>query len=151
MPRNVRAVTTPSARERDERAAPEALEHARGDQLVEPLRSPGERRTDREEGQRQQEQAARSEAIARPSGQRHRRHVGEQVAVDDPARPAELRPVRDRRVTDDGRQGNGGDHELEAGEEDAEPQERQEEEPGSELGAGRFNAHQPTVPRPPAT
>ena len=140
----------PGRRERDQGAAAEPLDETRDDELVEVLRPPRQGRPEREEGQREHEWASRPVAIARPAGQRHRRDESEEIPVDDPAGAAELRPVRDRRVPDDRRQGHGRDHELQARDEDPQAEERQEQAAGRESVAGGLGRHAATLSRPPA-
>ena len=80
--------------------------------------------------QRAHEQPPDAPQVGQPAGHRHGQDVDQQVAVDDPAGLAQLDPggaaVRIRQVGQDRRQGDRGDHELEAGQEDADPDDGEE-------------------------
>ena len=170
IPRNVRAPIAPSARgrswplvevgrrgrrDRDQGAAPDGLDEPRGDELVEALGRAGEERPDREGHERTEEQPPRAPQVGEAAGERHRGHVHQQVAVDDPGRPPQLRPVG--QVDDDRRQRDRRDHQLEAGQEDAGAQDGQQDErrgtghgrsvAGSACGAGRDAVWGPSVVR----
>ena len=155
IPRKVRAPTTPSARGRaapPNRCAaaavptgtrtppPSAWTTPRGDELVHGLRRAGQRRSDREDDQRPHEQPPRPPQVGEPAGHRHRQDVDQQVAVDDPARLAQLDPggaaVRVGQVGQDRRQGDRGDHQLEAGQEDAGPDDGEHHEGRSAVHGG---------------
>ena len=70
--------------DRDEDAAAQPLDDPAGDQLVDRLGPAGQQRADREQGERDQEQAARAPDVGQAARQRHCDDVGEQVAVHDP-------------------------------------------------------------------
>ena len=80
--------------------------------------------------------------VGEAAGKRHHHDIGEQVAVDDPRGVPELgegrlpQLVRGGEVEEDRRQRRRGDQELEAGEEDADPEDG-EEAPGAEPAHGR--------------
>ncbi len=118
--------------DRDEDATTDRLDEARRDELVEILGHAGEGAADREDHEPGEEQASRAPHVGQPAGERHHEDVHEQVAVDDPARLAQLDPgrntVRVDEVRQDRRQGDRRDHELEPGEEhpDAEHDEQHE-------------------------
>ena len=151
MPRNVSAPMTPSARGRSwpsnrcEAAAvptgtrmppPIPWTTRPAIELVDRLGAAREERPEDEQPERAEEQAPGAPDVDQPAGQRHRDDVREQVAVDDPRGAAELgeRVLGvGREVDDDRRQGDGRDHQLEAGEEDAGAEDRQEHVGG---GAG---------------
>ena len=96
------------------------------------LGQPGQRGAHHEDRERAEEQPPRAPQVGEPPGQRHREDVDEQVAVDDPARLAQLDPGgaagRVGEVVEDRRQGDGRDHELEAGEEDARAEDGEQHE-----------------------
>ena len=100
-------------RDRDQRPAADRLDEPRGDQQLERRRHAGQQAADREHDERREEQPPRAPQVGHPPGQRHRDDRHEQVAVDDPRRLAEAGPAR--HVGHDRRQGDGRDHELEAG------------------------------------
>ena len=95
---------------------------------------PASAEPDREDRQRAEEQPPRAPQVRQPAGQRHRQDVDEQVAVDDPARLAQLDPggaaARVGEVGEDRRQGDGRDHQLEAGQEHAGPEDGEQHERG---------------------
>jgi hypothetical protein len=130
----------------NEHAATNALEDPRGDELVEVLRRPGQPGTDDEQGQCANEQPSGAPQVGEPAGQRHRDDVREQVAVDDPARLAQLDPGgsagRFDEVDEDRRQCDGRDDELEAGEEDADPEHDQEDQRRSAIHRASLPAHE---------
>ena len=118
MPRKVSAPITPSARgraapsyrwdaaarrDRDQRAAADGLDEAGEDQQLERRRRAREQRAEREHDERPEEQPAGAEQVGEPTRDRHRDHVHQQVAVDDPRRLAEAGPAGE--VDDDGRAG----------------------------------------------
>ena len=121
----------------NEDAAADALDDPADDQLVEALSASRDDRSDDEDDQRAEEQAAGSPDVREATGQRHRDDIGEQVAVDDPRGVAELGEgglaelIGDREIEQDRRQRGRRDHQLEAGEEDPDPEDR-EEAPGTE-------------------
>ena len=114
-------------RDRDQRAAADRLDEARGDQRLERRRHAREQAPEREHDEGAQEEAPRAVQVGQAPGEGHRDHVHEQVAVDDPGRLAEARPAA--RVGDDRRQGDGRDHQLEAGEEHAGAQDGEQDVP----------------------
>ena len=83
-----------------------------------------------EDHQRAHEQPPDAPQVGQPAGHRHGQDVDQQVAVDDPAGLAQLDPggaaVRVGQVGQDRRQRDRGDHELEAGQEDADPDDGEE-------------------------
>ncbi len=109
--------------DRDEHAATEPLDETGRDELVHRLGEAGQRRPDHEDRQGAEERAASAPQVGHPAGERHRQDVDEQVAVDDPARLAQLDPgggpVRVGKVVEDRRQRDGRDQQLHAGEEHA--------------------------------
>ena len=104
-------------RHRDHGPAADRLDEPRSDQQLERGRHPGQQAAHGEHDEGRQEQPPRAPQVGHPPGQRHRDDRHEEVAVDDPRRLAETGPARD--VGHDRGQGDGRDHELEAGEEDA--------------------------------
>ena len=120
--RSAEQVGCGSRANRDQDAATERLDDPGRDQLVEVLGGPGQRGTDDEQGQRGDEQTPGSPQVGQPAGQRHGQDVDQQVAVDDPARLAQLDPGRGPmgpgQVGQDRRQGDRRHHQLEAGQED---------------------------------
>ena len=118
---------------RYECAASQRLDQARDDQCVERLRQAGEQRADRERDQGRQEQPPCAPHIGQPARQRHRDDVGQQVAVDDPGRAPQLGDRRGNALAvperdDDRRQGDGRDHQFEAGQKDPHAQHDQEQQ-----------------------
>ena len=113
-------------------AAAERLDQPGGDELVEALGEPGQHRADDEDGQRTMNGRRAPHRSVEPAGQRHREDVHEQVAVDDPARLAELDPGGTAggvgQVIEDRWQGDGRDHQLEAGQEHARPEHDEQHE-----------------------
>ena len=112
--------------DRHEDAAADCLDEPGRDEELEGRCQPGKQRADREGDEAGEEEAANAPLVGEPARQRHRHDIGEEVPVDDPGGLAELGPARE--VGDDRRQGHGRDHELEAGEEDADREDRQEDE-----------------------
>ena len=107
IPRNVSAPTTPERPrprraaeqvrggrrpDRDEHAAADRLDEPRRDELVERLGGAGQRRPDGEDDERAHEQPPGAPQVGQPAGHRHGQDVDQQVAVDDPARLAQLDP-----------------------------------------------------------
>ncbi len=90
------------------------------------LAAPSDERPDDEDHEPAQEQASGAPDVGQAARERHRDDVCEQVAVDDPRGAAELGEgglagpigVGDDEIVDDRRQGDGRDHQLEAGQED---------------------------------
>jgi hypothetical protein len=111
--------------DRDDRAATYGLDEAGGDQLVETLGQARQERSDREDRQCGQKEPARAQQVGQPAGEGHGHDVDQQVAVDDPGGLAQVRPVGDRRQNL--RQGDGRDHQLEAGQEDADAENAQKQ------------------------
>ena len=74
----------------------------------------------------------RTPQVGQPAGHRHRQDVHEQVAVDDPARLAQLDPAGARggirEVGQDRRERDGRDHQLQPGQEDADPDDGEQHE-----------------------
>ena len=97
-----------------------------GDELIHALRCPGQERAHGERRQAQEEQSPGAERVGQPAGQRHRRDVDEEVAVDDPGGLPELAPVG--QVDHDRRQRDRCDHQLEAGQEHPDPEHGQDDE-----------------------
>ena len=140
MPRKVSAPTTPSARGRggppnrcDAAAVPTgtstppptAWTSRAAMSWSSDWAAPGQRGPEGEDDERAHEQPAGAPQVGQPAGHRHRQDVDQQVAVDDPARLAQLDPGgatgRVGQVGQDRRQRDRGDHELEAGQEDPDP------------------------------
>ena len=94
-----------------------------------------------EDAEGRKEQPAGAPQVGEPAGQRHREDVHEQVAVDDPARLAQLDPgrraVRRDQVGQDRRQRDRGDHQLETRQEHADAEHREQRERGSATHRGR--------------
>ena len=83
--------------------------------------------------QRAQEQPARAPQVGQPAGHRHGQDVDQQVAVDDPADALRSStqadpPFGSAEVGQDRRQRDGGDHQLEPGQEDAGPDDGEQHE-----------------------
>ncbi len=136
--------------DRDEDPAADALDEARRDELVERLRRARQRGADDEDDQRPHEQPSDAPQVGQPAGDRHRQDVDQQVAVDDPAGLSQLDPggpaVRAAEVLQDRREGDRGHHELEPGQEYADPDDGQQHvcrttvhrpSVGGEAGSGR--------------
>ena len=121
--------------DRDQHAATDRLDQPGGDELVERLRGTGQRRAHREDDERADEQAASAPQVGQPAGHRHRQDVDQQIAVDDPARLAQLDPGGAAggigKVGQDRRQRDRGDQQLHPGQEDAEPDDGEQDQPGA--------------------
>ena len=107
--------------DRDEDPTPRRLDEPRGDELIQVLGHAGERAADREDRERGDERPPGSPQVGDPAGERHHQDVHEQVAVDDPARLAQLDPgrgpVRVDEIGQDRWQRDRRDHQLQAREE----------------------------------
>ena len=137
----------------DDRAATDRLDEPGGDQLVEVLGDARQERPEGEDGKGGEEEPAGAPQVGQAAGQRHRHHVDQQVAVDDPGRLAQIRPVGHR--GQDLWQGHGRDHQLEAGQEDADAEDPQHQvrvasahgpecmRHGRPLGTARLNRGRP--------
>ena len=115
--------------DRNEDAATDRLDQARGDQLVEVLRGAGQGGPKREDDERADQEATRAPQVSQPACDRHRHDIDEQVAVDDPARLAQFDPGRAagrvREIRQDRGQRHGGDHQFEPGEENTPADDRE--------------------------
>ncbi len=111
--------------DRDQDAATDRLDQPRGDELIERLRGAGQGRAHREDDECADEQPAGAPQVGQPAGHRHRQDVDQQIAVDDPARLAQLDPGGATggigEVGQDRRQRDRGDQQFHPGQEDAEP------------------------------
>jgi hypothetical protein len=111
----------PAAGRLDEPCRHQGLERGRG---------AGECRSHGERAECQYERPAYAPAVDESAGEGHNHDVDHQVAADDPRCGPEHPPVRRTEqllgdVGDDRRQGNGRDHELEAGQEHADTHDRE--------------------------
>ena len=123
----------------DEDPAAGRLHQAGGDQLVHGLGQSGEERSEREHGEGRQQWASCPPQVRQAAREGHRQHVDEQVAVDDPARLAQLHPCgpcgRVREILEDRRQGDGRDHQFEPAQEHADAEDREHDERGPAIHA----------------
>ena len=106
----------------DDRAASEGLDQPRGDELVQALGESRQQRSESEHRERGEEQPARPPQVGQAAGQRHRDHVDQQIAVDDPGGLAQIRPMG--HAWPGSGEGDGRDHQLEAGQEDTDSEHR---------------------------
>ena len=133
--------------DRDQDAAADPLDEPCRDELVHRLGGARQRGPDGEHGEGPDQQAAGAPQVRQAARHRHGQDVDEQVAVDDPARLAELDPCgaggRVREIGQDRGQRDGRDHELEAGQEHARPDD-------GEQHIRRSASHEPECRRPDA-
>ena len=126
--------------DRHEHASADRLDEPSRDELVEGLGGTRQGGPDREDDEGAHQQPSRAPQVGQPSGHRHRQDVDEEVAVDDPARLAQLDPCgatgRVGQVGQDRWQGDRRDDELEAGQEDTRPDDGEQHEPRAAVMLG---------------
>jgi hypothetical protein len=112
-----------------DRTRAESLDDTGADQRLEVRRRAGRDARGREHHEADREQRRHVEPIRGASGKWHDRDVRDQIAVDDPGRLAQPRPVGE--IAQDLRQCHGRDHQLDPDQEHAYAQRREQQQPSA--------------------